>query len=95
MKIYVGNIPFNMNDTELADLFGEFGEVKSANVISDRETGRPRGFGFVEMGDDEARKAIDELVDREVGGRRLKVSEARPRRNRGPRGGGGGGGRRW
>ena len=94
MKIYVGNIPFNMNDTELADLFGEFGEVKSANVISDRETGRPRGFGFVEMGDDEARKAIDELVDREVGGRRLKVSEARPRRNRGPRSGGGGG-RRW
>jgi RNA recognition motif-containing protein len=85
-------MPFSMSENDLRDLFAEYGEVTSANVITDRDTGRPRGFGFVEMPDDGARKAIDELHEREVDGRALKVNEARPRENRG---GGGGGRGRW
>ena len=92
MRIYVGNMPFSMDESALRGLFEEFGEVESANIITDRETGRPRGFAFVEMQDEGARKAIAELHEREVEGRRLNVNEARPRADRN-RGGGGGGGR--
>ncbi|NIA25907.1 MAG: RNA-binding protein [Gammaproteobacteria bacterium] len=81
MNIYVGNLPFNSTGSDLERLFGEHGEVTSASVISDRETGRSRGFGFVEMANaDEAKTAIQELDGHDFGGRRLKVNEARPRR---------------
>lgn len=90
MKIYVGNMPFTMSEDQLRTLFSEYGEVDSVNVIMDRDTGRPRGFAFIEMPDDEgARKAIDALAEHEVEGRKLNVNQARPRENR--RGGGGGG----
>ena len=80
MNLYVGNLPFSTNSDELEELFGEHGAVSSAQVIMDRETGRSRGFGFVEMdNDDEARAAIEALDGTEMGGRRLKVNEARPR----------------
>ena len=82
MKLYVGNMPFSMDESALRGLFEQYGEVDSANVITDRETGRPRGFAFVEMQDAEARTAMGELDDKEVEGRRLKVNEARPRENR-------------
>ena len=97
MKIYVGNMPFTMDESQLRDLFSAYGSVDSANVITDRETGRSRGFGFVEMQDEAAHKAISNLADQEIGGRKLNVNEARPRENRN-RGGGGGGfnrGGRW
>lgn len=87
MNIYVGNMPFSMDEGQLRSLFEEYGEVDSVNVITDRDTGRPRGFGFVEMADEGAQKAIAELHEREVEGRRLNVNEARPKRNN--RGGGG------
>ena len=81
MNIYVGNLPFNTTNADLENLFGEYGAVDSAAVITDRETGRSRGFGFVEMtGSDEARKAIEELNGTDMGGRALTVNEARPRR---------------
>lgn len=86
MNIYVGNLPYSYDNNQLSQLFEEYGEVTSAQVISDRDTGRSRGFGFVEMADDDARRAIEELADTEIGGRRLTVNEARPRS-------GGGGGR--
>ena len=93
MKIYVGNMSFSMSEDQLRGLFEPFGEVASVNVITDRETGRPRGFAFVEMVDDAAGdKAIAELHDQEIDGRRLNIDKARPRENRG--GGGGGGFRR-
>lgn len=81
MNIYVGNLPFSAVGADLEELFGEYGQVDSAAVISDRETGRSRGFGFVEMADDnEARKAIEELDGADFDGRNLSVNEARPRR---------------
>jgi RNA recognition motif-containing protein len=81
MNIYVGNLPFSSNSGELEELFGQYGQVDSAAVISDRETGRSRGFGFVEMtNDEEARRAIEELDGHDMGGRNLRVNEARPRR---------------
>jgi cold-inducible RNA-binding protein len=86
----VGNLPFSTTSDELASLFGRVGVVTSAQVITDRETGRSRGFGFVEMSDDDARKAIDELTGADLGGRSITVNEARPRA---PRSGGGGGDR--
>ena len=93
MKIYVGNLPWSIDDDKLAELFEPYGDVASANVITDRDTGRSRGFGFVEMNDDEqARAAIEGLTDHQVDGRNLNVNEARPRADRGGRGGGGGGG---
>lgn len=96
MKIYVGNMPFSMSEDETRELFAEYGEVESVNLITDRETGRPRGFGFVEMPDESARNAIRDLHEKEIGGRKLNVNEARPRENRGGGGGGGGGrGRRY
>ena len=80
MKIYVGNLPFRTSSNELADMFGRFGEFQSADVVLDRDTGRSRGFGFVEMPDDAARSAIEELDGSDMDGRRLTVNEARPRR---------------
>jgi RNA recognition motif-containing protein len=87
--VYIGNLPFNMGDTQLRELFAQHGEVASANVVTDRSSGQSRGFGFVEMGDEEARKAMAALNEHEISGRKLTVSEARPRREQG----GGGGGR--
>lgn len=92
-KIYVGNLPYTATEDELRGTFGEFGDVISVNLITDRETGRPRGFAFVEMGDDDADSAIQAPDGRDMGGRPMRVNEARPRRNDG--GGGGGGGSRW
>jgi len=83
MNIYVGNIPYQMTDDELRNLFAEHGEVTSANVISDRETGRSRGFGFVEMANDsEAEAAIEALNQSSVQGRNITVNQARPRGDR-------------
>ena len=83
VNIYVGNLPFSVNNAELEDLFSEHGAVSSAQVIMDRETGRSRGFGFVEMeATDAAQAAIEALDGAEVGGRRLKVNQARERQGR-------------
>ena len=91
MKIYVGNLPWSVDDHKLAELFETHGDVASANVITDRDTGRSRGFGFVEMNDDaQARSAIESMADYQLEGRTLNVNEARPRPDRGGRGGGGG-----
>lgn len=80
MNIYVGNLPFNTSNHELEELFSQFGTVESANIINDRETGRSRGFAFVEMDDEGAKRAIEELNGSDLGGRSLTVNEARPRR---------------
>ena len=77
-KIYVGNLPFTASDDQIRTLFSEFGTVESVNLITDRETGRPRGFGFVEMSDG-ASEAIRALNEKEMDGRSLTVNEARPR----------------
>ena len=83
-KIYVGNLSFNCSDHDLAALFSSHGEVSSAKVITDRETGRSRGFGFVEMSDDNAAMAAIQAINgQEVDGRTLNVNEARPREPRG------------
>jgi RNA recognition motif-containing protein len=100
-KIYVGNLPWSAGEAEVREFFSAFGEVHSVAVITDRETGRSRGFGFVEMDDDNAETAINEANGRDMGGRPLRVNEAQQRGGgggggggggRGPRGGGGG---RW
>jgi cold-inducible RNA-binding protein len=92
-KIYVGNLSFDTGDAGLRDAFSAFGEVESAQVIVDRETGRSRGFGFVEMSDDgAAEQAIASMNGQDLQGRKLNVNEARPREDSGSRGGGGGGG---
>jgi RNA recognition motif-containing protein len=91
-KIYVGNLPWSADDSALRDFFSTVGEVHSAAVISDRETGRSRGFGFIEMENSDAEKAISELNGQEMDGRQLRVNEARDRNDRGGRSGGGG---RW
>ena len=94
MNVYVGNLPYNTSSDDLREMFEAFGEVTSANVISDRDSGRSKGFGFVEMSDDaQAQEAIEKLNGTEMDGRTVTVNEARPREDR-PRGGGGGGGRR-
>jgi RNA recognition motif-containing protein len=93
-KIYVGNLPWSATDSELRDLFSTIGTVHSAAVVSDRETGRSRGFGFIEMDEGDAEKAISELNGRDMGGRALRVNEAQERQRRGGGGGGGGGGGR-
>ena len=91
-KLYVGNLSYSMSSSELEQLFAQYGTVQSAQVIQDRETGRSKGFGFVEMGSDaEAQAAIQGLNEQQHQGRPLAVNEARPREDRG--GGGGGGGR--
>ena len=82
MNIYVGNLSFSTTSTELEELFGQYGAVDSASVINDRETGRSRGFGFVEMEDSAGKTAIEELDGTDMGGRNLKVNEARPRERR-------------
>jgi len=84
-KIYVGNLPWSADESGLRDLFSTVGEVLSAAVVSDRETGRSRGFGFIEMDDSDADKAISELNGREMDGRQLRINEARPREDRGDR----------
>jgi len=93
-KIYVGNLPWSADEAGLRELFSSVGEVHSA-VISDRETGRSRGFGFIEMDDSDAEKAISQLNGQELDGRQLRINEARDRNDRsgGGRSGGGGGGR--
>lgn len=98
-RLYVGNLPYSASNAELEQLFGQFGNVTSAQVIQDRDTGRSKGFAFVEMSSDaEAQAAINGLNDKEHNGRPLTVNEAKPREGGGggggggPRGGGGGGG---
>ena len=92
MNIYVGNLPFETTEDNLHVTFAEYGEVTSARVITDRMTGRSRGFGFVEMANNnEAEAAIRALNGKDMGGRTLTVNEARPRENRDSRWGGGGG----
>ena len=93
MKLYVGNLPYSMTDGDLQDLFSAHGTVQSVQIIIDRDTGRSKGFGFVEMSStEEGQAAIAALHDKDINGRKLTVNEARPREERGPRGGGGGGG---
>ena len=100
LNIYVGNLAFTSTEDEIRQLFEQHGAVERVNLITDRESGRPRGFGFVEMGDrTEGDRAIQELDGKDFGGRSLTVNEAKPRADRGGGGGGGnrgGGGRdRW
>jgi RNA recognition motif-containing protein len=95
MKLYVGNLSFQTSSDDLQQLFAQAGTVESASVVEDRETGRSRGFGFVEMSSaEEGAKAIEQFNGKEFNGRNLTVNEARPREDRGGRGGGGGGGGR-
>jgi RNA recognition motif-containing protein len=94
-SIYVGNLPHSATEDDLQQAFGQYGAVAAVNIVKDRETGRPRGFAFVEMKDSkEAANAIKELNLREIGGRSITVNEARPKADRPRRGGGGGGARR-
>ncbi|MFQ5729047.1 MAG: RNA recognition motif domain-containing protein [Waddliaceae bacterium] len=89
-KLYVGNWPHDLDNNDLKDTFRPYGEVESAQIIMDRDTGRSKGFGFVKMGNEaEAQAAIDGLNGTEVGGRAINVNEARPQVDRGGRGGGG------
>lgn len=93
-KLYVGNLSYDTSDSALQQLFEQYGTVVSAQIIMDRESGRSKGFGFVEMeNDSEAQAAIDGLNQQDFGGRPLTVNEARPREDRGGGGGGGRGGR--
>lgn len=103
-KIYVGNLPFSVNDDQLREMFSPHGDVASATIVMDRETGRPRGFGFVEMADPSAAdQAIAAMNGKDCQGRTLTVNEAKPREGGGGGGGrggfggsrGGGGGKRW
>ena len=95
-NIYVGNLSYDVTEDNLRQAFAQHGEVSSVNVIMDRETGRPRGFGFVEMPNgEEARKAMEALNLTEIAGRAISVNEARPKSDRGGGGGGGGRGRSW
>lgn len=94
-RLYVGNLSYQTTETELTNLFEQVGPVESSNIITDRDTGRSKGFGFVEMGNEDAEKAIAQFNGTELNGRALTVNEARPREERsgGGRGGYGGGGR--
>ncbi len=97
MRIFVGNLPYSATEDMLADLFSQVGEVVSATIVTDRDTGRSRGFAFVEMEQDAAEKAIEQFNGYEIDGRKINVNEARPRPERsggfgGDRGGGGRGG---
>ena len=92
MKLYVGNLSFQTSSEDLQELFAQAGTVESASVVEDRETGRSRGFGFVEMAtSEEGTAAIEQFNGKEINGRSLNVNEAKPREDRGGRGGGGGG----
>lgn len=91
MNLYISNLSYALTDADLAELFADYGEIESAKIIMDRETGRSRGFGFVELKDDElARKAIEELNQATYDGKVISVSEAKPREDRGDRGRSGG-----
>ena len=92
-KLYIGNLPFTATEDELKDLFGQHGTVHSVALINDRETGRPRGFGFIEVEDGDLQGMISALDGKEMGGRALRVNEAQDKPRGG--GGGGGGGGRW
>jgi RNA recognition motif-containing protein len=93
MNIYVGNLPYDLNEDEIKAMFAEFGEVTSVTLVADRESGRPKGFGFVEMADDtQGQAAIAALNSKEVKGRTIRVDKATPKTER-PRGGGDRGGR--
>src|SRR3954465_9408175 len=98
-KIYVGNLPFSADESQVRELFSQHGTVESVSIITDRETGRPRGFGFVEMSRADASRAIQNLNGKDMGGRPLRVNEAQERTGGGGgggnRGGGGGGPKRW
>ena len=95
MNIYVGNLSFNTTEEDLRQAFEAFGEVKSANIVTDKYSGKPRGFGFVEMGsNEEGTAAITGMNGKEVDGRQLNVNEAKPRENGGGGGGNRGGGNR-
>ena len=97
-KIFVGNLSFQTTETDLSNMFGAIGQVESAQIVTDRDTGRSKGFAFVQMADDDAaEKAIAQLNGTEIGGRKLTVNEARPmeKRDVGNRGGGGSGRRRY
>ena len=101
-RIYVGNLSWSTSDEDLREFFAQFGTVQDATVITDRDTGRSRGFGFVEMEDADGDNAISEANGASLGGRNLRVNEAQPRGSSGGgggggghRGGGGGGGGRW
>lgn len=94
MKLYVGNLNYATTENDLRDIFSEFGQVESSAVITDRETGRSKGFGFVQFSSsDEGKAAIDAMDGKEIDGRTLKVNEARPKSDSGGFGGGGRGGR--
>jgi|SRR6476659_113464 cold-inducible RNA-binding protein len=95
-KVFVGNLSFQTSENDLSDLFAQFGEVEAVSIITDRDTGRSKGFGFVTMGDESAEKAISQLSGKELNGRSLTVNEARPMVKKEFGGGGrnsGGGGR--
>ena len=92
-KMYVGNLSFQTTETDLSDLFAQAGEVESVRIITDRDTGRSRGFGFVEMSEENAAKAIAQFNGTQLDGRELTVNEAKPQVKRDGGGGGGGGGR--
>jgi hypothetical protein len=94
-KIYVGNLPFSATDAEIRELFAQHGTVESVSIITDRDTGRPRGFGFVEMSRADASKAIQSLNGKELGGRPLRVNEAQERTGGGGGNRGGGAPKRW
>ncbi|MBP7677102.1 MAG: RNA-binding protein [Thermoanaerobaculia bacterium] len=93
MKLYVGNLSYNTTDATLNELFAPFGQVESARVITDRDSGTSKGFGFVEMSNSDAQKAMGALNGREIDGRAIRVNEAKPQESR--TGGGGGGRGRW
>ncbi len=95
MKIYVGNLPFSATDSEIRELFAQHGTVESVSLITDRETGRPRGFAFVEMPRADAQRAIQNLNDKELGGRALRVNEAQERDGASGGNRGGGAPKRW
>jgi len=97
-RLYVGNLPYSVTELDLRDLFATAGTVTEAKIVTDRETGRPRGFGFVEMSRADATRAIQSLNGKDMGGRPLRVNEAQERGaggGGGPRGGGGGAPKRW
>ena len=94
-RIYVGNLPFSATEDDVRRVFEEHGAVEGVDLISDRETGRPRGFGFVEMNDEDAQTAISALDGKDMDGRPLRVNEARPREPRSFGGGGGGSRNQW
>lgn len=94
-RIYVGNLSYQTTENDLTTLFEQAGQVNSANIITDRDTGQSKGFGFVEMGNEDAEKAIAQFNGMEVNGRALTVNEARPREERSSNGGGRGGYKRY